>query len=130
MQNTCFDNVNVAKVKHQAKCITCSMKHRKHLKNVILPMQVVINMKIKEFCFYSFFVLLTIISRLMHIVDNDLLQILLHLSSIDLGPNGSKLFNHVRQNYDIEQKSLNYYQKLQSQSGNEVISHNSELYES
>jgi hypothetical protein len=67
----------------------------------------------------------------MHIVDNYLLQILLHLSSINLGPNGNKPFNHVRQNYFyIEQKSLNCYQKLQSQSGNEVISHNSELYES
>jgi len=55
----------------------------------------------------------------MHIVDNYLLQILLHLSSINLGPNGNKPFNHVRQNYFyIEQKSLNCYQKLQSQSGN------------
>lgn len=53
MQNTCFDNVNAAKVKHQANCITCSMKHKEHLKNVILPVQV-INMQIKEFCFYIF----------------------------------------------------------------------------
>jgi len=54
----------------------------------------------------------------MHIVNHYSLQILLHLSSIDLGPNGSKLFNHVRTMFDVEQKSLNCYQKLQSQSGN------------
>jgi len=35
----------------------------------------------------------------MQIVDNYLLQILLHLSSKYVGPNGSKPFNHVRQNY-------------------------------
>lgn len=34
----------------------------------------------------------------MQIVDNYLLQILLHLCK-DLGPNDSKPFNHVRQNY-------------------------------
>jgi len=54
MQKTGFDNINVAKVKHQANCITCAMKHRRHLKNVILPVQVVINMQINELCFYSF----------------------------------------------------------------------------
>jgi len=48
-----FNNVNVAKVKHKAKCITCSMKHRKHLTNMNIPMQVAINMQIKEFYFYS-----------------------------------------------------------------------------
>jgi hypothetical protein len=43
-QNTCSDNVNVANVKHQANHVTCSMKYRKHLKNVNLSMPVVINM--------------------------------------------------------------------------------------